>query len=43
MGDGFSVSVHASDTNVLDGAGAAATAIWRASNTWSLIGRLVAA
>lgn len=41
-GDGFSVSVHASDTNVLDGSGAAATAIWRASNSWSLIGRLVA-
>lgn len=42
-GDGFSVTLHASDTNVLDGAGAAATALWRASNTWSLIGRLVAA
>lgn len=42
-GDGFSVTLHASDTNVLAGAGAAATALWRASNTWSLIGRLVAA
>ena len=42
-GDGFSVTLHASDTNVLDGSGAAATALWRASNTWSLIGRLVAA
>lgn len=42
-GDGFSVVGHAADTNVLDGAGAAATALWRASNTWSLIGRLVAA
>lgn len=41
-GDGFSVTLHAADTNVLDGAGAAATALWRASNTWSLIGRLVA-
>ena len=42
-GDGFSVVVHADDTNVLAGAGAAATALWRATNTWSLIGRLVAA
>lgn len=42
-GDGFSVTLHADDTNVLAGAGAAATALWRASNTWSLIGRLVAA
>lgn len=42
-GAGFSVTLHASDTNVLAGAGAAATALWRASNTWSLIGRLVAA
>lgn len=42
-GAGFSVTLHASDTNVLAGAGAAATAVWRASNTWSLIGRLVAA
>ena len=42
-GDGFSVTLHASDTNVLAGAGAAATAVWRAANTWSLIGRLVAA
>lgn len=42
-GDGFSVTIHADDTNVLDGAGAAASAVWRASNTWSLIGRLVAA
>lgn len=42
-GAGFSVTTHAADTNVLDGAGAAATALWRASNTWSLIGRLVAA
>ena len=42
-GDGFSVTVHASDTNVLGGAGAAATALRRSSNTWSLIGRLVAA
>lgn len=42
-GDGFSVKLHASDTNVLAGAGAAASAVWRASNTWSLIGRLVAA
>lgn len=42
-GDGFSVTTHADDTNVLDGAGAAATALWRASNSWSLIGRLVAA
>lgn len=41
-GSGFSVSVHASDTNVMDGSGSAATAIWRASNQWSLIGRLVA-
>ena len=42
-GDGFSVTYHTADTNVLAGAGAAATALWRASNTWSLIGRLVAA
>lgn len=42
-GDGFSVTLHTADTNVLAGAGAAATALWRASNTWSLIGRLVAA
>lgn len=42
-GDGFSVTKHADDTNVLAGAGAAATALWRASNTWSLFGRLVAA
>ncbi|MFZ3118863.1 MAG: hypothetical protein WA159_11140, partial [Variovorax sp.] len=42
-GDGFSVTLHADDTNVLAGAGAAATVLWRASNTWSLIGRLVAA
>lgn len=42
-GDGFSVTTHASDTNVLDGAGAAATALWRAANTWSLVGRLGAA
>lgn len=42
-GAGFSVTLHASDTNVLAGAGAAATALWRAANTWSLIGRLVAA
>ena len=42
-GDGFSVTLHATDTNVLDGAGAAAVALWRATNTWSLIGRLVAA
>ncbi|CAN7522641.1 hypothetical protein LJR071_003553 [Pseudomonas sp. LjRoot71] len=42
-GDGFSVVLHADDTNVLDGPGAAATALWRASNTWSLFGRLVAA
>nr|WP_081648513.1 DUF2793 domain-containing protein [Pseudomonas sp. P818] len=42
-GDGFSVSLHASDTNVLNGSGAAASAIRRSSNTWSLIGRLVAA
>lgn len=42
-GDGFSVTLHADDTNVLDGPGSAATALWRASNTWSLFGRLVAA
>lgn len=42
-GDGFSVTKHADDTSVLAGAGAAATALWRASNTWSLFGRLVAA
>jgi hypothetical protein len=42
-GDGFSVVLHADDTNVLAGAGAAATALWRSSNVWSLIGRLVAA
>lgn len=42
-GDGFSVTTHASDSNVLDGTGAAATALWRATNTWSLIGRLVTA
>ena len=42
-GDGFSVTTHALDSNVLDGTGAAATALWRSSNTWSLIGRLVAA
>lgn len=42
-GDGFSVVVHAADTNVTDGEGAAATALWRASDTWSVFGRLVAA
>ena len=42
-GDGFSVTLHADDTNVLAGAGSAVTALWRASNSWSLIGRLVAA
>jgi hypothetical protein len=42
-GDGFSVTTHADDTNVLAGAGSAATALWRSSNVWSLIGRLVAA
>lgn len=42
-GDGFSVTTHADDTNVLAGVSAAATALWRASDTWSLIGRLVAA
>jgi len=42
-GDGFSISVHATDTAVLEGEGAAATAMWRAADTWSLFGRLVAA
>lgn len=42
-GDGFSVTTHVLDSNVLDGTGAAATALRRSSNTWSLIGRLVAA
>lgn len=42
-GEGFSVNLHASDTNVLDGSGAAATALWRSADTWSLFGRLVAA
>ena len=42
-GAGFSVTTHAADTNVLAGAGSAVSALWRASNSWSLIGRLVAA
>ncbi len=42
-GDGFSVSVHSTDTNALDGAVSAATAVRSAANTWALIGRLVAA
>lgn len=42
-GDGFSVTVHASDTSALDGAGAAATAVRLGSDTWRLFGRLVAA
>lgn len=42
-GDGFSMTTHASDTNVLDGQVAAATAVWRGPNTWRLFGRLVAA
>lgn len=42
-GDGFSVTVHAADTNVLDGAVAAATALRIGSNEWRLFGRLVAA
>lgn len=42
-GDGFTVTTHAEDTNVLEGNGAAATAMRTASNTWRLYGRLVAA
>lgn len=42
-GDGFSVTTHASDTNVLDGQIAAATVVWRGTNSWRLFGRLVAA
>lgn len=42
-GDGFSVTVHASDTNVLDGQVAAATAVWLGADAWRLFGRLVAA
>lgn len=40
-GDGFSVTVHAGDTNVTDGAGSAVTILWLAANTWQAIGRLV--
>lgn len=42
-GAGFSVTTHASDTNVLAGNGAAVTAMRTASNVWRLFGRLVAA
>jgi hypothetical protein len=42
-GAGFTVTTHAGDTNVLDGNGAAVTAMRTASNTWRLFGRLVAA
>ena len=42
VGDGFSVTVHEDDTNVLDGAGAAATAAWLGTAAWRLFGRLVA-
>lgn len=42
-GDGFSVVVRSVDTNVLGGAGSAATALRRGSNVWSLFGGLVAA
>lgn len=40
-GDGFSVTLHAADTNVTDGAGSAVTMLWLASDTWQAIGRLV--
>ena len=42
-GDGFSMVLHASDTNVTAGPGSAVTAVRRDSDVWNLIGRLVAA
>jgi hypothetical protein len=42
-GDGFSVDVHANDTNVMEGEGSAVTALWLAADSWGLFGRLVEA
>lgn len=43
QGDGFTMATHEEDVAVLDGVGAAATAMRTASNVWWLFGRLVAA
>lgn len=42
-GDGFSVTYNGADSNVLDGAGSAATLLRTGSNTWWMVGRMVAA
>ena len=42
VGDGFAVTTHAADTNVLDGNGAAVTLMRTAADVWRMYGRLVA-